>query len=89
MVTSDDDRVVEAGSEFLEHEADVGIRAWGRTLEEAYEKTAWAVADLLGVRGEGPARTGRSVSPAASATRAERSPASCARTRSPATYTAA
>jgi SHS2 domain-containing protein len=54
MVTSDDDRVVEAGSEFLEHEADVGIRAWGRTLEEAYEKTAWAVADLLGVRGEGP-----------------------------------
>ena len=54
MVTSNDDRVTDAGSELLEHPADLGIRAWGRTLEQAYEQAAWAVADLLGVRGNGP-----------------------------------
>lgn len=43
-----------AGFELLEHQADVGVRAWGKTLEEAYEQAAWAVADILGVRGKGP-----------------------------------
>ena len=44
----------QAGFEFLEHQADVGVRAWGRTLEEAYEQAAWAVTDILGARAEGP-----------------------------------
>jgi SHS2 domain-containing protein len=54
MVTPKDDRAMGAGFELLEHQADVGVRAWGRTLEEVYEQAAWAVADLLGVRGTGP-----------------------------------
>lgn len=45
---------MQAGFEFLEHQADVGVRAWGETLGEAYEQAAWAVADILGVRAEGP-----------------------------------
>jgi SHS2 domain-containing protein len=39
-----------SGYELLEHTADVGIRAWGATTEEAFEQAAWALADLVGVR---------------------------------------
>jgi len=45
---------MQASFELLEHQADVGVRAWGKTLEEAYEQAAWAVADILGARAEGP-----------------------------------
>ncbi len=44
----------QAGFELLEHQADVGVRAWGKTLAEAYEQAGWAVADILGARAEGP-----------------------------------
>ena len=45
---------MQAGFELLEHQADVGVRAWGNTLEETYEQAAWAVADILGARADGP-----------------------------------
>jgi SHS2 domain-containing protein len=54
MVAPGDERVTRAGFELLEHQADVGVRAWGKTLEETFEQAAWAVADILGVRGTGP-----------------------------------
>ena len=52
-VAPGDDRVT-GGFELLEHQADVGVRAWGETLAEACEQAAWAVADILGARGTGP-----------------------------------
>lgn len=44
-----------ASFEILEHTADVGIRALGSTMEEAFEQAAWGLADILGIRrpGEG------------------------------------
>ncbi len=44
--------------EFLEHTADVGIRADGETLEDAFEAAAAALVELLGagVPGEGEER---------------------------------
>jgi SHS2 domain-containing protein len=42
-----------AGFEILEHTADVGIRSWGRTEEEAFEQAGLALAEILGVREEG------------------------------------
>lgn len=42
------------GYELLEHTADVGIRAWGSTLEAAFEQAAWALADLLGAVAHAP-----------------------------------
>lgn len=42
------------GYELLEHPADVGIRAWGPTFEEAFEQAGWGLIDLLDVRGQGP-----------------------------------
>jgi SHS2 domain-containing protein len=54
MVAPNDDRVTRAGFDLLEHQADVGVRAWGETLEETFEQAAWAVADVLGVRATGP-----------------------------------
>jgi SHS2 domain-containing protein len=48
-VTSSDD----AGFEVLEHTADIGIRAWGRTTPEVFERAAWALVDVMGVRVEG------------------------------------
>jgi SHS2 domain-containing protein len=47
---------MQAGFELLEHQADVGVRAWGTTLAEAFEQAAWAVADVLGARAEGPGK---------------------------------
>lgn len=32
--------------EFLEHEADIGIRAWGKTLEDAFAEGAKALFDI-------------------------------------------
>ena len=39
---------VEAGFELLEHTADVGIRARGATLEEAFEQATLGLAEILG-----------------------------------------
>ncbi|EHP69398.1 hypothetical protein MetMK1DRAFT_00021540 [Metallosphaera yellowstonensis MK1] len=33
--------------EFFDHTADVGIRAWGKTLEEAFENSALAVFEVM------------------------------------------
>jgi SHS2 domain-containing protein len=43
-----------AGFEILEHTADVGIRAWGASLEEAFEQAGWGLADILGAVAESP-----------------------------------
>ncbi len=45
--------------EFLEHTADIGIRAEGETLEEAFEAAAGGLLELLGAGfpGEGEDRT--------------------------------
>ena len=40
------------GYEILEHTADIGIRSWGRSLEECFEQAAWGLAEILGARGE-------------------------------------
>jgi SHS2 domain-containing protein len=45
-----------AGYEILEHTADVGIRAWGRTLDAAFEQAAWALVDILGATAGTPRR---------------------------------
>lgn len=36
------------GFEHLEHTADVGIRAWGRTIEECFEQATRGMLDILG-----------------------------------------
>jgi SHS2 domain-containing protein len=41
---------VTAGFEILEHTADVGVRAWGTTLAEAFEQAGWGVAEIAGIR---------------------------------------
>jgi SHS2 domain-containing protein len=33
--------------EFLDHEADIGIRAWGKSLEEAFAEGATALFDIM------------------------------------------
>ena len=40
--------------ELLEHTADVGIRARGATLEEAFEQATQGLAEVLGARRPGP-----------------------------------
>ena len=47
------------GYRVLEHTADIGIEAWGGTLEEAFEQTAYGLAEILGARSSSAA--GRSV----------------------------
>jgi SHS2 domain-containing protein len=43
------------GFELLEHTADIGIRAWGAGLEEAFEQATLGLAEVLGARRpEGP-----------------------------------
>ncbi len=37
------------GYEFLEHTADVGLRAWGASLEECFEQATWALAAIIGI----------------------------------------
>jgi SHS2 domain-containing protein len=43
----------DAGYELLEHPADVGIRSWGPTPEEAFEQAAWGLVELLGIKADG------------------------------------
>jgi SHS2 domain-containing protein len=38
------------GFELLEHTADIGIRAWGGSIEEAFEQAGYGLAEILGVR---------------------------------------
>jgi SHS2 domain-containing protein len=43
--------------EILEHTADVGVRARGRSLEELFENAAWGMVEILGARaGDGQGR---------------------------------
>jgi SHS2 domain-containing protein len=37
----------EAGFEFKEHTADISVRSWGRTLEEAFDQTAYSLMATL------------------------------------------
>lgn len=46
--------VSHGGFELLEHTADLGIRAWGSSLPEAFEQAARALAHVMGVRVRGP-----------------------------------
>ena len=43
-----------AGFELLEHTADIGIRARGATLEEAFEQAALGLAEVQGSLAPGP-----------------------------------
>lgn len=42
------------GHELLEHQADIGIRAFGDSLAEAFEEAAVALIEILGTRPSGP-----------------------------------
>ena len=42
------------GFELLEHTADVGIRAWAGSLEEAFERATEGLAEVLGTGAWGP-----------------------------------
>jgi SHS2 domain-containing protein len=42
------------GFELLEHTADIGIRAWGATLEAAFEQATNGLAEVLGAAAPGP-----------------------------------
>lgn len=54
---------MDAGFEFVEHTADIGIRAWGGTLPEAFEQLGAAVVELLGAGvGDGEASRRRPLS---------------------------
>ena len=46
-----------AGFEFLEHTADIGIKAWGPSVGEAFEQAANALVELMGTRTR-PSRKG-------------------------------
>ena len=43
------------GYEILEHTADLGIRAWGPSIEKSFEQAAWGLIDVIGIRAEGQA----------------------------------
>lgn len=47
------------GYELLEHQADVGIRAWGDSLAEAYEQAAAGLVEVLGIHPAGPGKVRR------------------------------
>ena len=49
---------VGAGFELLEHTADVGIRARGATLEEAFEQATLGLAEVQGALAPGPEEAG-------------------------------
>lgn len=44
----------EAGFEILEHTADVGVRSWGPSLEEAFRQSTLGLLDIIGVWRPGP-----------------------------------
>ena len=37
----------------LEHTADVGLRAWGRSLEECFSQATWGLAEIVGIAAAG------------------------------------
>lgn len=39
----------DAGFEILEHTADVGVRSWGPSLEEAFRRSTLGLLDIIGV----------------------------------------
>lgn len=43
-----------AGFEILEHTADVGVRGWGETVEQAFEQATRGLLDVVGVWQPGP-----------------------------------
>lgn len=42
------------GFEILEHTADVGVRGWGKTLEQAFAQATRGLLDIVGVWKPGP-----------------------------------
>ena len=44
----------DAGFEILEHTADVGVRSWGPSLEEAFRQSTLGLLDIIGVWRPGP-----------------------------------
>lgn len=44
----------DAGFEILEHTADVGVRAWGPSLERAFEQATHGLLDIVGAWAPGP-----------------------------------
>lgn len=44
----------DAGFEILEHTADVGVRSWGSSLEEAFRQSTLGLLDIIGVWRPGP-----------------------------------
>lgn len=56
MTSSRDGEPIRRGFQLLEHQADVGIRAVGATLAEAFEEAALGLIEILGVRPGGPTR---------------------------------
>jgi SHS2 domain-containing protein len=45
------------GHELLEHTADLGIRAWGPSVEAAVAEAAMGLVEVMGVRAGGPGET--------------------------------
>lgn len=43
-----------AGFEILEHTADVGVRGWGETVEQAFTQATLGLLDIVGVWQPGP-----------------------------------
>lgn len=41
-----------ASHELVEHTADVGIRAWGPSLADAFEHAVWGLVDVLGAHAD-------------------------------------
>ena len=41
-----------ASYELVEHTADVGIRAWGPSLPDAFEQAVWGLVDVLGAHAD-------------------------------------
>ena len=39
-----------AGYRILEHTADIGVEAWGESIEECFEQAAYGLAEILGAR---------------------------------------
>jgi SHS2 domain-containing protein len=46
-----------SGFAFLEHTADIGIRAWGTSLPDAFERAGVGLATLMGATAAPPGRT--------------------------------
>lgn len=43
-----------AGFAFVDHTADIGLRAWGPTLQDVFEQSGLALATLMGATSSGP-----------------------------------